>query len=110
MSRDDLDHLERWDTYAEAVAKVIEAKREDRPLAEAPEPEKPGKVLDLMAVLTQSAEKGRACRGDDVEDLVVAALSAQMVYPASSQWTASMASCPVRWSTVPSDATSTLVS
>jgi DNA end-binding protein Ku len=56
MSRDDLDHPECWDTYAEAVAKVIEAKREDRPLPEAPEPEKPGKVLDLMAALTQSVE------------------------------------------------------
>jgi DNA end-binding protein Ku len=60
MARDDLDGPEFEDTYTDALAKIIEAKREDRELPEAPEPEKPAQVLDLMAALTESVEKAAA--------------------------------------------------
>ncbi|WP_328433045.1 hypothetical protein [Streptomyces sp. NBC_00425] len=46
------------------MAKIIESKREDKPLPEAPEPDKPGKVLDLMAALTESVQKAKASRGE----------------------------------------------
>jgi DNA end-binding protein Ku len=67
MSRDDLDDAEFHDEYTEAIAQVIEAKREDKPLPEAPEPEKPAKVLDLMAALTESVQKAKAARGEDAD-------------------------------------------
>ncbi|MFD9396434.1 Ku protein [Streptomyces sp. NPDC060000] len=67
MSRDDLEGDDFKDTYTEAVAKIIESKREDKPLPEAPEPEKPGKVLDLMAALTESVQKAKASRGEDAD-------------------------------------------
>lgn len=44
------------DAYTDALAKIIESKREDKPLPEAPEPEQPGKVLDLMSALTESVQ------------------------------------------------------
>ncbi|MEU2284268.1 hypothetical protein ABZ614_20390 [Streptomyces sp. NPDC013178] len=47
------------------MAKVIEAKREEKPLPQAPEPEKPAQVLDLMAALTESVQKAKAARGED---------------------------------------------
>ncbi|MET7690519.1 Ku protein [Streptomyces sp. NPDC005483] len=65
MTRDDLEGPEFEDTYTDALAKIIEAKREDRELPEAPEPEQPAQVLDLMAALNQSVEKARASRGED---------------------------------------------
>ena len=65
MSRDDLDGPEFEDTYTDALAKIIEAKREDRELPEVPEPEKPAQVLDLMAALNESVEKAKASRGED---------------------------------------------
>ncbi|MFI1700422.1 Ku protein [Streptomyces bobili] len=65
MSRDDLEGDEFQDTYTEAMAKIIEAKREDKALPEAPEPEQPSKVLDLMAALNESVQKAKAARGED---------------------------------------------
>ncbi|MFF8931575.1 hypothetical protein ACF1AO_30405 [Streptomyces longwoodensis] len=53
------------DTYTEALARIIEAKREDRPLPEAPEPQEPAKVLDLMSALQESVAKAKASRGED---------------------------------------------
>ncbi|MFG2284061.1 Ku protein [Streptomyces asoensis] len=67
MSRDDLEGEEFKDSYTEAMAKIIESKREDKPLPQAPEPEKPGKVLDLMAALTESVQKAKASRGEDAD-------------------------------------------
>ncbi|MFD3622535.1 Ku protein [Streptomyces sp. NPDC058676] len=67
MSRDDLEGSDFEDAYTDAMAKIIEAKREDRVLPEAPEPEKPGKVLDLMAALTESVSKAKASRGEDAD-------------------------------------------
>jgi DNA end-binding protein Ku len=65
MSRDDLEGDEFADTYTEAMAKIIEAKREDKALPEAPESEQPSKVLDLMAALNESVQKAKAARGED---------------------------------------------
>jgi DNA end-binding protein Ku len=67
MTRDDLDGPEFEDAYTDAIAKIIEAKREDKPLPETPEPEKPAQVLDLMAALTESVEKAKASRGEDAD-------------------------------------------
>jgi DNA end-binding protein Ku len=67
MSRDDLDGPDFEDTYTDALAKIIESKREDRPLPEVAEPEQPAKVLDLMAALTESVEKAKASRGEDAD-------------------------------------------
>ncbi|MFE9445684.1 Ku protein [Streptomyces sp. NPDC006602] len=67
MSREDLEGPEFEDAYTDAMAKIIEAKREDRELPEAPETEKPGKVLDLMAALTESVSKAKASRGEDAD-------------------------------------------
>ncbi|MFF0087959.1 Ku protein [Streptomyces canus] len=67
MARDDLDGPEFEDTYTDALAKIIEAKREHHELPEAPTPEQPAKVLDLMAALTQSVEKAKASRGEDAD-------------------------------------------
>ncbi|WP_314223544.1 non-homologous end joining protein Ku [Streptomyces zaehneri] len=67
MSRDDLEGDDFKDTYTEAMEKIIEAKREEKPLPEAPEPEKPGRVLDLMAALEESVSKAKASRGEDAD-------------------------------------------
>jgi DNA end-binding protein Ku len=67
MSRDDLDGPEFEDSYTDALAKIIESKREDKPLPDAPEPEQPGKVLDLMAALTESVQQAKASRGEDAD-------------------------------------------
>ena len=67
MARDDLEGPEFEDTYTDAMAKIIEAKRENRELPQAPEPEQPGKVLDLMATLTESVRKAKASRGEDAD-------------------------------------------
>jgi DNA end-binding protein Ku len=64
MTRDDLEGEEFRDTYTEAMAQIIEAKREDRELPEAPEPEQPARVVDLMAALQESVQKARASRGE----------------------------------------------
>ena len=41
MTQDDLEGSEFTDTYTDALAKIIEAKREEKPLPEAPELERP---------------------------------------------------------------------
>ncbi|MFE2337299.1 non-homologous end joining protein Ku [Streptomyces coelicoflavus] len=68
MTRDDLDAPEFRDTYTEAVAELIEAKREHREPPAAPEPaEESGQIVDLMAALQESVSKARASRGEDGE-------------------------------------------
>ncbi|MFG2603190.1 Ku protein [Streptomyces sp. NPDC048514] len=62
MTTDDLEGEAFQDRYTEAVAQIIEAKRESRPLPEAPEPEEPAQVLDLTAALNASVEKAKATR------------------------------------------------
>ncbi|MBL1110759.1 Ku protein, partial [Streptomyces sp. 5-8] len=47
MTIDRLEGEEFRDRYTEAVAQIIEAKREEKPLPEVPEPEQPAPVLDL---------------------------------------------------------------
>lgn len=47
-----------------AFAQDIEAKREEKPLPEAPEPEQPAQVLDLAA-LEASVQQARASRGEE---------------------------------------------
>ncbi|MFM9633183.1 Ku protein [Streptomyces galilaeus] len=73
MTREDLEGEEFRDTYTDALAQVIEAKQGDKPLPEAPQAEEPGKVLDLMAALTESVSKAKAARGEtddaDVHDM-----------------------------------------
>ncbi|WP_328475838.1 MULTISPECIES: non-homologous end joining protein Ku [unclassified Streptomyces] len=68
MSRDDLEGDDFKDTYTEALEKIIEAKREEKPLPEAPEPEKPRRVLDLMAALEESVSNAaKASRGENAD-------------------------------------------
>ncbi|MFI5681812.1 non-homologous end joining protein Ku [Streptomyces cellulosae] len=67
MSRDDLEGPEFEDAYTDALAKIIEAKREDKPLPEAREAERPAEVLDLMAALTESVQKAKATRGEGAD-------------------------------------------
>ncbi len=67
MTREDLDDPAFRDTYTEALAKIIEAKREHREPAEAPEPEEPAQILDLMAALNASVQKAKEARGDQGE-------------------------------------------
>ncbi|MDT0485254.1 non-homologous end joining protein Ku [Streptomyces doebereineriae] len=67
MTQDDLDGPEFTDTYTDALAKIIEAKREEKPLPQAPEPEQPGRVLDLMAALNESVQQAKASRGGDAD-------------------------------------------
>lgn len=64
MTREDLEGPEFHDAYTDALAQIIEAKREDKPLPEAPAPETGGKVLDLMAALQESVAKAQASRGE----------------------------------------------
>ncbi|MFI5476641.1 Ku protein [Streptomyces cacaoi] len=63
MSRDDLEGYDFKDTYKQ----IIEAKREEKPMPDVPEPEKPGRVLDLMAALEESVSKAKASRGEDAD-------------------------------------------
>ncbi|WP_433920639.1 Ku protein [Streptomyces canus] len=67
MTQDDLEGPEFTDTYTDALAEIIEAKREEKPLPEAPEPEEPGKVLDLMAALNESVQQAKVSRGEDAD-------------------------------------------
>ncbi|MFE2457536.1 Ku protein [Streptomyces sp. NPDC059402] len=68
MTRDDLDAPEFRDTYTEAVAELIEAKREHRepPTAPAPAAES-GQLVDLMAALQQSVSKAKESRGEHAD-------------------------------------------
>ncbi|MEV5427998.1 Ku protein [Streptomyces sp. NPDC052701] len=68
MTRDGLEGDEFRDEYTEAVARIIEAKRERREPPAAPEPQtRPGRVVDLMAALRESVARARASRGEDAE-------------------------------------------
>ncbi|MGW2705689.1 non-homologous end joining protein Ku [Streptomyces sp. NPDC001340] len=67
MTTDSLEGEEFQDHYTEAMAQIIEAKRGAKPLPEAPEPEQPVQVLDLMAALNASVEQAKAARGELVE-------------------------------------------
>ncbi|WP_327666904.1 Ku protein [Streptomyces sp. NBC_00485] len=60
MAHEDLEGDEFRDAYTDALSQIIEAKRENRELPEAEEPEaKPGTVLDLMAALQESVAKAK---------------------------------------------------
>ncbi|MEU2224987.1 Ku protein [Streptomyces sp. NPDC018347] len=65
MTVDALEGPDFTDRYTEAIARIIEAKREEKPLPEAPAPEEPAQVLDLMAALQQSVQKAKASRTGD---------------------------------------------
>ncbi|WP_181412118.1 hypothetical protein [Streptomyces griseorubiginosus] len=65
MTYEELEGPEFTDTYTDALAKVIVAKREEKPLPDIPEPEQPCNVLDLMAALTESVQQAKASRGED---------------------------------------------
>ncbi|MFF6966345.1 Ku protein [Streptomyces anthocyanicus] len=66
MTRDDLEGDEFRDTYTDAVAELIEAKREHRQPPAAPEPAaESGQIVDLMAALQQSVSKAKESRGED---------------------------------------------
>jgi DNA end-binding protein Ku len=68
MTRDDLEGEEFHDAYTEAIAQIIEAKREHREPPQADEPEaRPGQIVDLMAALQESVSKARASRGEDAD-------------------------------------------
>ncbi|MGW9399374.1 non-homologous end joining protein Ku [Streptomyces sp. NPDC055642] len=68
MTREDLDDPEFRDAYTEAIQQIIEAKREDRPLPEAPAPaEDTGGIVDLVAALNASVQKARESRGEDAD-------------------------------------------
>jgi DNA end-binding protein Ku len=68
MTRDALEGPEFHDTYTDALAEIIEAKREDKPLPETAEPEaKPGELVDLMSALQESVSKAKASRGEDAD-------------------------------------------
>ncbi|MEU2224627.1 hypothetical protein [Streptomyces sp. NPDC018347] len=60
LTVDKLEGAEFTDRYTEAVAQSIEVQREEKPLPQVPEPEEPAKVLDLMAVLQESVQEGKA--------------------------------------------------
>ncbi|WP_326667555.1 hypothetical protein [Streptomyces canus] len=60
------DGLEFEDAYTAALAQIIEAKREDRELPEAPTPEKPAQAL-VMAALNPLMEKVRSSLGEDAD-------------------------------------------
>ncbi|MFI9824582.1 Ku protein [Streptomyces sp. NPDC052013] len=68
MTREDLEGEEFRDTYTEALQQIIEAKREDQELPEAPAPaEGTGALVDLMAALNASVKKARESRGEDAD-------------------------------------------
>ncbi|MEU0588738.1 Ku protein [Streptomyces sp. NPDC006132] len=68
MTREDLEGGEFRDEYTEAVAQVIEAKREHRELPAMPAPEAASsQVVDLMAALRESMQKAQASRGEEAE-------------------------------------------
>ncbi|MGW3360331.1 non-homologous end joining protein Ku [Streptomyces bungoensis] len=64
MTVDELVGEEFQDRYTEAMAQIIEAKREEKPLPEPPEPEQPAQVLDLMAALNASVQQAKHSRGE----------------------------------------------
>ncbi|MEU3529694.1 Ku protein [Streptomyces sp. NPDC038707] len=73
LTIDTLEGPEFTDRYTQALAEIIEAKREDKSLPAVEEPEQPAQVLDLMTALQESVSKAKASRGDaepaDVHEL-----------------------------------------
>lgn len=70
MTRDELEGPDFQDTYTDALAQIIDAKRDGKPLPKAPEPEDTGgKVLDLMTALNESVVKAQAARGTGPADV-----------------------------------------
>jgi DNA end-binding protein Ku len=68
MTRDDLEGEEFHDACTEAIAQIIEAKREHREPPQTEESEaRPGQIVDLMAALQESVSKARASRGEDAD-------------------------------------------
>jgi DNA end-binding protein Ku len=68
MTRDDLEGGEFQDAYTEAIAELLDAKREHREPPRMQEPdEKPGQIVDLMAALNESVQKARSSRGEDAD-------------------------------------------
>ncbi|GGX58115.1 non-homologous end joining protein Ku [Streptomyces chartreusis] len=67
MARDDLEGVDFQDTYTDALAEIIKAKREDRELPAAPEPAPRGELVDLMTALQESVRKSKAARGESTE-------------------------------------------
>jgi DNA end-binding protein Ku len=67
LTIDELEGDEFQDRYTEAIAQIIEAKREDREPPAIPEPEQPAQIVDLMAALQESVSKAKASRGEDAE-------------------------------------------
>ncbi|MFF4398577.1 Ku protein [Streptomyces sp. NPDC001480] len=49
LTVDQMEGPDFQDRYTEAITQIIQAKREEQPLSEAPEPEEPSQVLDLMS-------------------------------------------------------------
>ncbi|MEV0981836.1 hypothetical protein [Streptomyces sp. NPDC049915] len=64
MTVEDLEALDTHDECTDAIVQIIEAKRENKPLPQAPEPEEPAQVLDRMAALNASVDKARESRGE----------------------------------------------
>ncbi|PAZ15125.1 hypothetical protein CLM62_15410 [Streptomyces sp. SA15] len=67
LTVDELKGDEFRDEYTEAIAQIIEAKREDREPPVMPEPEQPRQIVDLMTALKESVQKARVSRGEDAE-------------------------------------------
>ncbi|OUD04720.1 Ku protein [Streptomyces swartbergensis] len=68
MTSDDLEGEEFQDSYTEAIAQLLDAKREHREPPHMEEPEaKPGQIVDLMAALNESVQQARASRGEDAD-------------------------------------------
>ena len=68
MTREDLEGEEFQDAYTEAIAQLLEAKREHREPPKLQEPEEQqGQIVDLMAALNESVQQARASRGEDAE-------------------------------------------
>ncbi|CQR59240.1 Ku protein [Streptomyces leeuwenhoekii] len=66
MTVEELTGPDFRDTYTEAVAEMIKAKRENREPPAVPEPAaETGQLVDLMAALNASVAKAREARGDD---------------------------------------------
>ncbi|WP_149547621.1 Ku protein [Streptomyces marokkonensis] len=63
----EVDLQDLHDEYREAVEEVIAAKAAGEAPPEAPEPERGGKVLDLMAALENSVRAARESRGEEAE-------------------------------------------
>jgi DNA end-binding protein Ku len=68
LTVDELTGDEYRDRYTDAIAEIIEAKREDREPPAVPEPEKPAQIVDLMAALNESVQRAKAGRGEPAGD------------------------------------------